>query len=232
MLSHATFSNKDAQRDSGQVHHFSLHACSLAPSGPFDNVGRVSLKVGGLLPHSLLMTSVQRAGELDMVLRTLEDDFFPSQVRADEIGQFSSHYQLMLSELWVGDVDEILRLLKDRHLAPDGDAFTALAHDLRLLRIPLEKHEIAGEKTRPLLLQSQPPNTAETDIYQYSPKDPQRAHIMPSAISHRGSVMWQALDVKSGSSYWLERRALSERIIALWADERKGRSQANPTAQK
>jgi hypothetical protein len=62
---------------------------------------------------------------------------------ADETDQpadlLSAHYQLMLSELWVGAVYEIFRLLIDskRKLTPESDAITSLAHDLRLLRIPL-----------------------------------------------------------------------------------------------
>jgi hypothetical protein len=123
----------------------------------------------------------------------------------------------MLSELWIGAVYEVFRLLIKRELAPDADAFRALAHELRLLRIPLEKHEIAADRklSGPLPMQRHPPNNDETDSYQYSKSDAQRAHIMPSAISPRGSVMWHVLDVGVGNSYWLERRAVSERMVAL-----------------
>ena len=176
----------------------------------------ISLRVGGLLLKSRLVASVQRAGELDMVLRCMEDDFSPSQEGAGEVDLFSFHYQLMLSQLWVGEVYEIFRLLIERKLVLDSDV-SAIAHDLRLLRIPLEKHEIAADKklTGPLLMQRHPPTNDETAIYQYSKSDAQRAHIMPSEISSRGSVMWQVLDLQSDSSRWLERRTLSERIVAV-----------------
>ena len=121
----------------------------------------------------------------------MEDDFSPAREGAGEVDLFSFHYQKMLSELWVCDVYEIFRLLtdKNRKLAPKSDVITALAHDLKLLRMPLEKHEIAAKP---------------------------EAHIMPSEVSSRGSVRWHVIDVKSRKSYWLERRALSERIVAHW----------------
>jgi hypothetical protein len=178
----------------------------------------ISVRVGGLLPNSRLIASVQRTGELDMVLRCMEDDYSPPQEGAGEADLFSCHYQKTLSELWVGDAYEIFRLLTtERKLALDSDVL-ALARDLKLLRIPLEKHEIADDKKLPgpLLMQRHPPNDDETDSYHYSHSDAQKAHIMPSGISSRGSVMWNVIDVKSKSSYWLERRALSERIVALW----------------
>jgi hypothetical protein len=92
-----------------------------------------------------------------------------------------------------------------------------LAHELRLLRIPLEKHEIAADRklTEPLRMHRQPPNNDDTDSYEYSNNDARKAHIMPTGISSRGSVMWQVIDLQSNSSYWLERRDLSERIVAL-----------------
>jgi hypothetical protein len=107
-------------------------------------------RLGGLLPSSLFMLSLQRAGDLDMVLRCMEDDYVPSPEGAGEDERpadlLSGHYQLMLSELWIGAVYEIFRLLIERKLTPDNDVITGLAHHLRLLRIPLEKHEIAADK--------------------------------------------------------------------------------------
>jgi hypothetical protein len=184
----------------------------------------ISARVGGLLPNSPLLSSIHRTGDLDMMLRAMEDDFSAPPEGGDEANRqadlLSDHYQLMLSELWVGAVYEIFRLLTDseRKLAPDSDAIMALAHDLRLLRIPLEKHEIAADRklSEPLLMQRYPPNINETDSYHYSKSDARRAYNMPSGVSSRGSVRWYVIDVKSQKSYWLERRALSERIVALW----------------
>ena len=152
-----------------------------------------------------------------MVLRCMEDEFSPPQASAGE-PDLSLHYQIMLSEIWVGAVYEIFRLLTEREIAPDNDAFKTLAHDLRLLRIPLEKHEIAldRELSEPLVMVRQPPKNDGADTYTYSRSDPQKAHIMSTGLRRRGSAMWRVIDLKSKTSHWLERRALSERIVALW----------------
>jgi hypothetical protein len=180
----------------------------------------ISVRVGGLLPNTLLSLSVQRAGELDMVLRCMEDDFSPEREGAGEVDLFSFHYQKMLSDIWVGKAYEIFSLLinSKRKLAPKRDAITDLARDLKLLRIPLEKHEIANDRvlSEPLQMERRPPKNNETDIYLYSKSDPQKAMPLEISRSSRGSVRWHVIDVKLERSCWLERRALSERIIALW----------------
>jgi hypothetical protein len=53
------------------------------------------------------------------------------------------HYQKMLADLWIGSLYETTRMLIERKLAPDTDEYRSLAHAFRLIRIPLEKHEIA-----------------------------------------------------------------------------------------
>jgi hypothetical protein len=62
----------------------------------------------------------------------------------------------------------------------------------------------------------QSPKNDGADTYTYSRSDPQKAHIMSTGLSSRGSAMWRVIDLKSKTSHWLERRALSERIVALW----------------
>jgi hypothetical protein len=64
----------------------------------------VAFRVGGLLPNSLLLPSVQRTGDLDMMLRAMEDDYSAQPEGAGDEDLFSAHYQLMFSELWVGAV--------------------------------------------------------------------------------------------------------------------------------
>lgn len=115
-----------------------------------------SFRIGDQLPSSTLASSVQRAGELDNLLTCMEDEF--SATAESNGADLSFHYQVLLSELWVGHVYEFLRLLKDRKCAPDNKDFDALAYDLRLLRIPLDKHEIAGDRklTAPLKMKRHP----------------------------------------------------------------------------
>lgn len=171
------------------------------------------------MPHSLLMVSVQRDGELDLVLRCMEDEQALLALNATNDNQFGFHYQKMLSELWVGSVYETLRLLVERKLAPSSDEFKRLAHEFRLLRIPLEKHELAGDDqlTDPLAMQRLPAKGDDRDYYTYPKgRDPTRAHITPSGISERGSLMWQVIDLRTNTSIWLERRELADRFLSLW----------------
>jgi hypothetical protein len=186
----------------------------------------VSFRIGGAIPNSLLSLSVQRCGELDCLLRCMEDE--KAKAGSGE-NPLAFHYQAMLSELWVGSIYEILRLLDERGMRPAGDEFDRLHHEFRVLRIPLEKHELALDRSlkAPLPMQRNPgpnprPENSETPPLYFYPdkKDPgyaKRAHIMQSGVSERGSMMWQVTDLKSSDSYWLERRELSERFLALWA---------------
>lgn len=183
-----------------------------------------SYRIGGQLPGSLLVSSVQRAGELDILLRCMEDEISAVNQNAD----LSFHYQVLLSELWVGHVYEILRLLKERKLTPNDEDFHGLAHHFRLLRIPLDKHEIPGDRglKAPLRMQRYPPKEDPGDVYEYSRDDPTRSHIMPSGVSHRGSLMWQVIDLATNESFWIERRNLAERVMTMF-----GNAQSNLVAR-
>jgi hypothetical protein len=175
---------------------------------------RVSVRLGGVLPDSRLMSSVQNDGRLDLVLRCMEAECLAG---AQE-GLFESHYQRVLSEVWVGSVYETLRLIVERNREAATDEVHALAEDFRLLRVPLEKYEIASDRqlAAPLQLQRQPQKNDQSDLYEYSQDDPKRAHIMPTDLSSRGSVRWHVIDLKGGQDRWIERRSLSDRIIALF----------------
>ena len=185
---------------------------------------QASWRIGGLLPNSLLAICVQRDGWFDVVLRCMEDET-AAGAHKDEQGE--GHFQYLLSAIWVGSVYETLRLLEERRLTQTSDESRALAHDLRLLRIPLEKHEITsqGQLQQPLRMQEHPPNDS-TDVYEYDKRDPRRAHIMPTGISYRGSVTWQLLDIKATpTERWVDRRDLADRFLALWG---AARSEAAP----
>jgi hypothetical protein len=178
---------------------------------------RVSVCLGGALPASTLMSSVQRDGELDLVLRCMEDERTIELARGPQ-GLPEPPPQQMLSEMWVGSVYESLRIV-EREGAIATDDVRSLTEDFRLLRVPLEKHQIAFEKDKlsaPLTLQKTPPKGDQTDIYVYDKADPKRAHIMPTKLSTRASLMWFVTDLKTGEDRWIERRSLSERMIALF----------------
>jgi hypothetical protein len=153
---------------------------------------RLSVRLGGALPNSRLMSSLQRDGSLDLVLRCMEDERAAGAQAPELEGMFEFHYQNMLSELWVGSLYETLRLLVvERSLVAGTQEVRDLAEDFRLLRVPLEKHEITseGQLTAPLQMQRHPPKNEQTDLYVYSKADPKRAHTMPTGLSSRGSVM-------------------------------------------
>jgi hypothetical protein len=80
---------------------------------------RVSFRIGGQLPASLLSHSVQRYGELDLLLRCIEDEL-PPKLGSPPGLNHHYQYQLLLSEIWVAGVYEILRLLNERGLALDS----------------------------------------------------------------------------------------------------------------
>lgn len=129
----------------------------------------------------------------------------------------SFHYQSLVSELWVGSAYEIVRLAVERALLPTSLNLSALAHDLRLLRIPLEKHEIAVDRKLKgkLTLARHPPNGNETDFVEYDKADRQKSHIMPAGLTDRGSMTWCAIDIEADTEKWIERLDLSDRFLAL-----------------
>jgi hypothetical protein len=185
---------------------------------------RVSFRLGRLLPNSLLSSSIQQDGNVDVLLRSIEDERAAGVASAQPEGLFEFHFQKMFSEFWIGRFYEHLRLLtdRDRKLLPKTGEVAALAEDFRLLRIAIEKHEIAGDRdlAAPLKMQRQPARRDDaTDLYEYAKNDPQRSHIMPSGLSQRGSVIWHVIDLKKNQDRWIERRALSERIVQLWGTE-------------
>src|SRR5258705_2721036 len=176
---------------------------------------RISFRIGGLLPGSLLPHSVQRYGELDLVLRCMEDELVPKLGNTPGL-DFHYPYQRLLSEMWVGGVYETLRLLNERKLAPNSDEYRALFHDFELLRIALDKHDIARLLKAPLQMIR---NNDQTNVYVFTKDDSQRPHIMAVGLAEHGSMVWQAIDLKSDAARWIERRSLSDRMIALWIEQ-------------
>ncbi len=186
---------------------------------------KASHTVGSLLPDSELMVSIQNIGHTDVLLRCMEKETaaaIPQIQSATEV-DFALYHQLMLSGAWVCESYEIFRLLKSKKLLSQNDTFETLAHDLRLLRIPIAKHEIANDRklSKPLQMHKFSVQDDVTDCYEYSQSDLHKAHIMGKGVSERGSVMWDAIDGASGKSRWLERLSLSERIVSFWQSDLK-----------
>jgi hypothetical protein len=53
------------------------------------------------------------------------------------------------------------------------------------------------------------------DQFTYDSKDPARYHLMPNGVSPRESACWVALDHLTKREYWVERRDLAERLLAM-----------------
>ena len=180
---------------------------------------KASFRVGGALPSSSLVSSVQRCGELDMVLRAMEEELPIPEPTQDNVEFFAFHYKALLSDIWIGSVYEIARLQLERSFSPENGPLASIAHTLRLLRIPIEKHEIALDRKlkEPLSMQKSPENGDASDLYIYDKTDPKRGHIMPMGMSERGSIMWHTLDGATVQSAWVERRAFSDALLDAWA---------------
>jgi hypothetical protein len=72
-----------------------------------------SWRTGSKIPDSLAMVSIQRAGELDIVCRALEDELTQSPPKEGEM-DLRDNYLMMLSELWIGAAYAICFALKDQ----------------------------------------------------------------------------------------------------------------------
>src|SRR5690606_9901225 len=91
--------------------------------------------------------------------------------------------------------------------------FAAIAHRLLLVRIPLDKHEIARAKRMPPDAQfSRWPPVEGEQPFQMRPDEP---YIIPRAIGGNGAMEWFALDTSTMNSLWINRRQLSDEIVAL-----------------
>lgn len=178
---------------------------------------KVSLRLGSLLPDSLLTANVQREGSLDLLIRSLEDDIveYGKSGRNDDLLRYNN--LVLTTGYWVGGVYEILRLLRARKLTA-GQDFERLTKAFEIIRVPLDKHELAGERTlkSPIPMVKIPAIGNEIDHYTYDPVDPKRSFIAPMELTSTGSLKWLVMDVRDGHSGWIERREMSDQFLRLW----------------
>jgi hypothetical protein len=167
--------------------------------------------LAGRFKLPVAVISIPRGGELDLLLRCMEDEFEPNRSV-----DFAFYYQLTLSEAWVVGCYEVLRAFRQRDYEADEaglktsgvselKAFKSVFVDFELLRMPMAKYEIAKDKKMPKPLRMRTyGEIGEPAEYVYDPDDPARHHIMPTGVGQRGSVMWQVLDPKTGHEYWVD----------------------------
>jgi hypothetical protein len=186
---------------------------------------QLSHRLSGRFSLVTATTSIQREGDIDILLRCLEDEFNTSK---DTSGMdLSFHYQMMFSETWIVGCYEILRAFqqRDREAVAGGrptsgvselDEFKSIFSDFELLRMPIAKFEIAKDNKLEQPLPMRRVGDDETKpIELYDPKDPGRFHTMPKGVSSRGSAVWLALDVRNSREHWVERRDLADRLLSL-----------------
>jgi len=180
---------------------------------------RMSFRVGSQLPRSLLSVSIQRLGEVDLACRALESELLSHPPRDGEL-DLRPNYLAVFSESWIGSAYAICYTLRDRKILTDSE-FLQLAEHLRMIRVQIEKYEVASDRKLPAPLQFAPTqlrsDEKEAPIYIYDKDDRLRAHIPRTGLSARRSYMWEVFDVKSDASGWFERLELSDRMLDLLA---------------
>ena len=185
----------------------------------------LSFRFSGRFGLVTALSSIQREGDLDLLLRCLEDELDTKNEKS--VTAFSFHHQMMFSEVWIVGCYEILRAFRQRDWdaakagrATSGvselDEFKAIFVDFELLRMPIAKYQIAkDDKLKQPLPMRRVGAGNDKPIEFYDPKDPERFHIMPGGVSERGSAMWLALDGRNSREHWIERRKLADRLLAL-----------------
>lgn len=185
--------------------------------------GQLSYRLPGRFNLITAVARIQREGDLDILLRCLEDEFSTNK----NASGMDLSFQMMFSETWIVGCYEILRAFqqRDRESAAAGQPtsgvseaseFRSIFVDFELLRMPIAKFEIAKDTKLSQPLPMRRVGLGETKpIEFYDPKDPGRFHIMPTGISPRGSAVWLALDVRNSQERWVERRDLADRLLSL-----------------
>ncbi|CAO4145222.1 hypothetical protein [Methylorubrum aminovorans] len=179
----------------------------------------LSFQWGSKLPASNIRHTIQRAGQLDTLLRCLENEIVEMTSSFDDDPYCKADDLIALSELWILTIYEIFRHLRSRRLFSPGDRHESLYEDLSRVRMPLAKHEIPTDDRlkRTIDMKRTSHLVGDDSIYTYDRKDNLRAHIMPTRLTPLGSVSWWVIDHQNDKEYWVERRDLSDRILALAA---------------
>jgi hypothetical protein len=179
----------------------------------------LSFRLGCAIPGFALSITIQKDGDVDLILRCLEDDMAAliqksqGSPPATDIGFYRT-----LIRYWIGSMYETFRILKNAR--PADQRIKRIHDELALIRMPLEKLEIASDHklSAPLKLKRFPPNGDASDEVVYDKSNKYKSHIMPEEYcSYCGSVIWTAIDGKTSRERQITRRAISDQILALGA---------------
>ena len=196
---------------------------------------RIAEHIGQRLQYSHLPMSIHNLGILDVVLRQIGSEFDLSEYECPQGAlHLPSHLLFLFSDLWVCNAYEFFRLLKERRLT-SGNSFKKIEQQLRLVRITLDKHEIAKNRggNVDLKFMYHPPLTDEKTLYHYSSDDPHRSIIPEVKVNlETGAVQWRVVDVLSHKDEtwvgWLDRQVISDEILKLWRSEFENTSKLPP----
>ena len=189
---------------------------SLSQHGDiFESWRKASHRIGGkLFPDTLLEASIQNIGWIDILLRSLEDEIKIAIL--DGNTNLLLGKQMMLSQMWISDTYEIFRNIKSNEMLKENKIFKELEHHLRLLRVPIDKHQIASDhylKKKPQLIQVKPANDNGVGQYEHHSGEPYK---LVTKLTGRGSLFWETVDGKTGKAITFERLYLSERILKFF----------------
>ena len=98
---------------------------------------KISFRVGSRLPRSLLLASLQRAGQVDVIVRSLEDEA-AATIPNPPADILLPHWLTMFSAYWIADIYDSCFLLERRGLEPEP-SFKSIFADIDLARIDLHQ---------------------------------------------------------------------------------------------
>ncbi|MFA5040432.1 MAG: hypothetical protein WC464_02205 [Bdellovibrionales bacterium] len=180
-----------------------------------------SMKIASKIPDSLAMCKVQFIGDIDMLLRCMEEEELLVLSKKEKEPIFGLNIQTSFSEMWVCGVYEICRALIQRKTAPDTEEFRKLFHILEGIRVTLDKFEIAKDEKNNLKCDFAPlKQDGSMDLEKaqtYAHDNILKAHIMPTGISQRtGAMLWIVTHADDKQPLEGERQTLSDAFLNLF----------------
>lgn len=185
-----------------------LYAAAVAQNQEvFQNWIKLSEKLYPNIATGSILT-LQNIRNIDVILRALESELDASTPGIDPILTLQGG----LSELWVGSAYEVFRIAKNK--MPADHAAKKIHDQLRLLRMPLEKYEVAGTSNLKEPLQMVKSDGVAGEMSLYDKNDSSKEYMMPSRISPNGSIEWNTFCSVENKSLWIERLKLSDEILS------------------
>jgi hypothetical protein len=160
----------------------------------------------------LLGSAVAFLGDLDTLIRCLEDefkDFWDTSERRDIL---PSTVQMYLSELWVAKAFAALYAIRNE--ASFTEEMKAVYRELRIIRVPLQKFEAAWPDKKVPPSQTMETSGTEAALFSLNHYDSGTDRFkMGFGVSPRGSSNWRVVDRNSRAERWIERRYLSDLML-------------------